>query len=157
MKLDKSIILLIVVTLLILSYFVFFYSDIKFELKSELIEVNLHETVDLYQYVSKVKDGNNKNLITKLKISVDGGSLDKLSNHELYIGDVSNKTITYTLKYKFKTYTKTLDITVITDPNNPNFKPNYSADGVENTDDVPNHSVDKNLNAAQRNYLNSLK
>ncbi len=157
MKVEKSVILLIALTALILGYFMFFYSDAKFEMKEELIEVNMHETIDLYSYINKAKDGNNKNLIKNITISVDGGSLDKLVDGKLYIGDISNKTVTYTLKYKFKKIKRTLDITVITDPNNPNFKANYEVSGEENTDDVPNKNVNKNLSETQKKYLETLK
>lgn len=158
MKIDKSIVFLIVLAALILGYFMFFYCDVKFELKDEVVRVNIYDTIDLKNYIYTAKDSTGKKLYNKVKITVDGGELDKFKNNKLFVGDFSNKTVTYKLKYKFKTFTKTLDIMVISDPNDPDFKPNpdYISE-VENTDDVPEGNINSNLNEQQRKYLETLK
>ena len=157
MKIDKSIIFLIVLAALILSYFMFFYGSVEFNLRDESVSVNIYDTIDLREYIFEVKDNNKKNLNKKVKITANVEEPDKLEDGKLYIGDFSSKTVTYTLKYKFKTYTKTLEIRVIDDPNDPNFKPNYDYKGEENKDDAPNANVNNNLNNNQKKYLETLR
>ena len=154
---DKSVIFLIVLAGLILGYFIFFYSEIKFELKDEIVSVNMHDTINLKQYLIKVTDNNRKDLTNRVKISVDMDANDKYENGSLYIGSASTKTVTYTLKYKFKTTKKTIEVVVITDPNDPDFNPNYDYESTTvNTDDVPNNNVNNNLTASQKKYIESL-
>ena len=154
---DKSIIFLIVFAALILGYFIIFYSKIEFELKSEYLYVNIHDTVNLKSQVSTAKDSSSgKRIINKIKYSGDIIEDDKLNGEYLYIGDFDNKTITYTLKYKFRTIKKVVTVIVITDPNDPAFKPNYDYEGGKNDDDIPNSNVDSNLTEAQKEYIESL-
>lgn len=157
MKIDKSIIFLIVLGAVILLYFMLFYGKLDFNLKYEDVAVNIHDTIDLREYIGEVKDSNRKNLANKVKITVDVEEPDKFGNNKLYVGSFDNKTVTYTIKYKFKTYTKTLSIRVIDNPNDPNFKPNYDYKGSENNDDVPNKNVNNNLTEQQKAYIKSLK
>ena len=156
MKISKSIIFLIVLASGILLYFMLFYGKANFELKQEIVMVNIHDTINLRDYIS-AKDINRKNLINKVKIEVDVDLPNKLENNKLYIGDFSPKTVTYTLKYKFKKYTKTLNVIVISDPMDPGFKPNYDYEDIENTDDVPNNQVNNSLTAEQKSYIDSLE
>lgn len=156
MKKDKSIIILFVVAGLILGYYILFGIKVKLELRSEYLYVNIHDTVDLRKAVDIAK-GNNKNLVNRIKYSGDIGDSDNLKNGNLYVGDFSQKTITYTLKYGLKTVKRTLIVIVISDPNDPAFKPNYDYVSTEtNEDDAPNNQVDNNLTDKQKEYINSL-
>lgn len=158
MKMDKSIIFLVVLGALIFLYFALFYTKIDFEISSEMVSVNIHDTINLKDYILKAKNENRKDLTNKVTISVVKGSSDTLKNGELFVGDFSTKTVTYTLKHKFKTVTRKLEILVITDPNDPDFKPNYDYTATdENTDDVPDSKINSNLTESQKKYLESLK
>lgn len=156
MKMDKSIIFLLILGAIVFIYFTLFYVKIDFELTNEVISVNLYDTVNLKEYITKVKDNNGKNLINKVKISADRGDNDTLKNGELFIGDISGKTVTYTLKYKFKTVKRTMEIVVITDPRNPAFKANTNPNAEKNEYDVPNSKVNNNLTESQKKYIKSI-
>ena len=154
---DKSIIFLFVFAALVLGYFIIFYSKVEFELKSEYLYVNIHDTVNLKNQVLTAKDNSSgKRLIDKIRFSGDISKDDKLSDEYLYIGDFDNKTISYTLKYKFKTIKKTVTVIVITDPNDPAFKPNYDYEGGKNDDDIPNSNINSDLTNEQQKYIESL-
>ena len=156
MKKDKSIILLLILGAIVFIYFAFFYVKIDFELTNEIVSVNLYDTVNLKEYIVKAKDNNGKNLINKVKISADRGDNDTLKKGELFIGDISGKTVTYTLKYKFKTVKRTLEVVVITDPNDPAFKANTNPNAEKNEHDVPDSKVNKNLTESQKKYVKSI-
>ena len=153
---DKSIIVLFVIAGLVLGYYILFGLKVKLELRSEFLYVNIHDTVDLRTTVAIAK-GNNKNLVNRIKYSGDIGDSDSLKDGHLYVGDFSQKTITYTLKYGLKTVKQTIIVIVISDPNDPAFKPNYDYVSTEiNEDDVPNNQVNNNLTDKQKEYINSL-
>lgn len=153
---DKSIIVLFVVAGLILGYYILFGIKLKLELRSEYLYVNIHDTVDLRKAVSIAKS-NGRNLVNKIKYSGDIGDSDSLKNGKLYVGDFSEKVITYTLRYGFKTVKTTLTVIVISDPNDPAFKPNYDYVSTDiNEDDIPNNQVNNDLSDKQKEYINSL-
>ena len=157
-KIDKSIIFLIALGALICIYFMFFYGTVNFELKDSVVRVNIHDTIDLKSYIVKATNNNGKKLNNKIKINVNCGDVDEYKNEKLFIGDFSSKTVTYTIKYKFKTYEKTMDIIVINDPNDPDFKPNYDYESKNiNEDDKPQVNNNKNLTDQQKAYINSLR
>lgn len=158
MKIDKSIIFLITLGALIFIYFTFFNVTVNFELKDSVIRVNIHDTIDLKSYISRATNDRGKKLINKITISVEGGDIDQYKDEKLFIGDFSSKTVTYTLKYKFKTFKKTMDIIVINDPNDPDFKPNYDYESKNiNEDDKPQVNNNRNLTDEQKEYIESLK
>lgn len=154
---DKAMIFLGIFAVLVLGYLILVYTKITFELKDDFLYVNIHDTVNLKSMVLRAKDNNNKNLLKKIKYSGVIGDDDKLDGELLYIGDFSTKNITYTLKYKFKTIKKTITIVVISDPNDPSFRPNYDYDSNDvNNDDTINTQVNTNLNNNQKKYVESL-
>ena len=154
---DKSLIFLGIFAVLIFGYLILVYTRITFELKDDILYVNIHDTVNLKSMVLKAKDNNNKNLINKIKFSGDIGEDDKLDGDLLYVGDFSSKNITYTLKHKFKTITRTITVVVISDPSDPSFKPNYNYNSTDiNNDDIPNTQVNTNLSNKQKQYVESL-
>ena len=154
---DKAMIFLGIFAVLIMGYLILVYTRITFELKDDILYANIHDTVNLKSMVLKAKDNNSKSLLNKIKYSGIIGDDDKLDGELLYIGDFSSKTITYTLKYKFKTVKKTLTVVVISDPNDSSFKPNYDYDSTDvNNDDAINTQVNTNLNSAQKKYVESL-
>lgn len=153
---DKSIIFLIVLCALALGYFIFFYAPIEFEVSEEVISVNIYDSVSLKKYISKARGVNNKNLKNKVKITVDMGEKDSYKDDKLFIGDFSNKTVTYTLKYKFKTVKITMNIVVISDPTDPNYRINNYQGTDANNDDIPNNQINDNLNSNQKSYVESL-
>lgn len=154
---DKAMIFLGIFAVLVLGYLILVYTKIAFELKDDILYVNIHDTVNLKSMVLRAKDNNNKNLLKKIKYSGIIGDDDKLDGELLYIGDFSTKTITYTLKYKFKTIKKTITIVVVSDPNDPSFRPNYDYDSKDvNNDDDINTQVNTNLSNNQKKYVESL-
>ncbi len=153
---DKSVIFLIVLCALVLGYFIFFYAPIDFEVSEEIISVNIYDNVNLKNYISKARGVNNKNLKDTVKITVNMGEKDSFENDKLFIGDFSNKTVTYTLKYKFKTVKKTMSIVVISDPTDPNYRINNYQGTDVNNDDIPNNQINNNLNNNQKSYIDSL-
>ncbi|MBO7079012.1 MAG: hypothetical protein J6W64_04280, partial [Bacilli bacterium] len=75
---DKAMIFLGIFAVLVLGYLILVYTKIAFELKDDILYVNIHDTVNLKSMVLRAKDNNNKNLLKKIKYSGIIGDDDKL-------------------------------------------------------------------------------
>ena len=158
MKIDKSIIFLIILGALIFVYFMLFYGTVNFELKDSVIRVNIHDTIDLKSYVLKVTNDKGKKLNKNISVDVLCSDTDEYKDGKLFIGDFSSKSVTYIVKYKFKTYKKTMDIIVISAPKDPDFRPNYDYKSTNtNEDDKPVVNSNSNLTDEQKKYIESLR
>ncbi len=158
MKIDKSIIFLLILGSLIFIFVMFFNVKVNFQLKESIARVNIHDTIDLKSYILKVTNENGKNLSKKISIEVLCSDADEYKDGKLFIGDFSSKSVTYVLKYKFKTFKQTMDIIVINDPSDSDFKPNYNYKSTNvNEDDKPVVNNNSNLTEQQKKYIESLK
>jgi len=128
--------------------------SLTIKLSQNEIKVNLYDTIDIRSYLIDSYDNKGKNFIDSVKITAEYDSVDELNGDLLYIGGNGSKVVYYSVENNDIVTTETLVINVITDPNDPDFNPNYSANksGI-NTQDTGDDSPGGNLTDEQIKYL----
>lgn len=139
MKKSLLVIPFIVLVLLVLTILYKTYS-VTIKLTNDFIKVNIYDNINLRDYLVSATGKYGSDFTNDVTISVEYNKEDKLNGENLYIKGVGNKIVSYSVKKYGRTFTKTLEIRVIIDPNDPDFKPNYDEiDKQEefNNDDEP--------------------
>lgn len=162
MKKPLIIVLIVASIIGIISFVVYKFIDnyeVTIELNEKVIKVNMYDEIDLNSYIKQAIDNNGKIFTDEISIVVDCDEEDIYENNTLIVKGTGVKEIIYSVKKYWKTFTNSVVITVITNPNDPDFNPNYSKINDEkevNNDDFTSKGGNSNLTKKQLDYLNSL-
>ena len=161
---NKGLIIGVVIIVLFVLIFTYIENKNKYmltlELSSNEIKVNLYDEINLINYIKTARDSKNKNIIDTVVITVDDDKEDIFENNILKVEGLGVKVVNYNLESNGKVISKQLIIKVITDSNDPDFKPNYETIENEseiNLEDEPSYGGDSNLTDEQINYLNKFR
>ena len=163
MKKPLIIIFAITIIIVVCSFVVYKLIDnyeVTIELNEKVIKVNMYDEVDLNSYIKKIVDNNGNKITDNIAIAIDCDNEDIHNNNTLIIKGTGVKEITYSIKKFWKTYSNSLVIVVVTDPNDPDFNPNYSKINKEieiNSNEIPSKGGNSSLTKTQLEYLNSLQ
>ena len=136
----KKIILISMLVLAVIGFVIYKIVtnyNITIKLSTNKVKVNLYDTINIRSYLIDAYDNKGNNFIDKVEIKAEYDSEDELNGELLYIGGNGSKVIYYSVESNDIVASDTIIINVITNPNDPDFNPNYEeSKALPNTEDT---------------------